>query len=229
MEAHKTAEESKEEYITIMGEPLGKLFHALWQEVAWLYTKWGEYVALYGTKSSRIDLMNKAAPRFFRIVQDALWEDTLLHIARLTDPPRSAGKENLSIQRFPSTVGDEKLRQKLEEKIEIAKINSNFCRDWRNRHIAHRDLKLAIQDGSNSLSPASRKAVKDALASIVDVLNLVTLHYQDSTTMFDVPKGYGGGESLLYVIDDGLRSDEERTARIESGHHENDDLRPRDI
>ncbi len=229
MATHKTAEEAREEYIEIMGEPLGKLFHALWQEVAWLYTKWGEYVALFGTKPSRIDLMNKVAPLFFRIVQDSLWEDTILHIARLTDPPKSMGKENLSIQSLPLLVEDEDLKQNLEEKIEIAKTASEFCRDWRNRRIAHRDLKLAIEDGITPLMPASRKAIKDALSSIVDVLNLITLHYQDSTTIFDVPNGYGGGESLLYVIDDGLRFDEERIARIKSGKLKEDDFRPRDI
>ena len=105
MSNQKTPEEVKKEYIDIMGEPLGKFFNALWQEVAWLYTKWNEYVALYGTKPSRIDLMNKAAPRFFRIVQDSLWEVTLLHIARLTDPPKSAGKDNLSIKRIPGNMG----------------------------------------------------------------------------------------------------------------------------
>lgn len=229
MATHKTAEESQKEYIEVMGEPLGKQFHALWQEVAWLYTKWGEYVALFGTKPSRIDLMNRTAPLFFRVVQDSIWEETILHIARLTDPPKSMGKENLSIQQLPLLVGDEGLRQTLEEKIELAKAASEFCRDWRNRRIAHRDLKLAIEDGITPLLPASRKAIKDALSLIVDVLNVVTLHYNDSTTFFDVPNGHGGGESLLYIIDDGLRLDEERMKRIESGSYQEDDLRSRDV
>lgn len=64
MASYKTEEESQKEYIEVMGKPLGKLFHALWQEVAWLYTKWREYEDLFGTKPSRIDLMNKAARRF---------------------------------------------------------------------------------------------------------------------------------------------------------------------
>jgi len=229
MTQSKTADESKQEYVQLMGESLGKVFHALWQEVAWLYTKWGEYVALYGTKPGRIELMNKSAPRFFRIVQDSLWEETLMHIARLTDPPKTAGKENLSIQRILVEVSDETLKQTLEEKIETAKSKSEFCRDWRNRRIAHLDLQLAIEDGINPLQPASREAVKEALSAIVDVLNTVTLHYNDSTTLFDVPNGYGGGESLLYVIDDGLKMGEEREERIQSGHFNDSDFKPRDI
>ena len=48
-----------------MGEPLGKLYHALSNELAWHCLKWGEYVELVGTKPSRIDLLNRAAGGFF--------------------------------------------------------------------------------------------------------------------------------------------------------------------
>ncbi len=229
MARYINAEESLKEYISLMGDSLGKLFHALWQEVAWLYMKWGEYMTLFGTKPSRIDLMNKVAPHFFRIVQDSLWEDTILHIARLTDPPQSMGKENLSIQRLPLLVADENLKQNLKDKIAIAITSSEFCRDWRNRRIAHKDLKLAIEDGITPLQPASREAIKKSLSSIADVLNLITLHYQNSTALFDQPGGYGGGEELLYCIDNGLKFDEGRRARIESGKFTESDLKSRDI
>lgn len=77
MSSHLTYEETRQHYIEKMGEPLGLLFNALWQEMAWLYQKWNEYVELYGAKPSRIDLLNKAAPSFFRLAQDSLWEGTL--------------------------------------------------------------------------------------------------------------------------------------------------------
>ena len=60
------------------GEPLGALFSALWQEVAVLHFHWKEYVELFGTKPERIALLNRAAPHFFRMLQDELWESTLL-------------------------------------------------------------------------------------------------------------------------------------------------------
>ena len=227
----KTADESKE-YVQLMGEALGKVFHALWQEVAWLYTKWGEYEALYGTKQSRIELMNRSAPRLFRIIQDSLWEETLLHIARLTDPPETGKKEkreNLSIQQLLLLEPDEALKHTLEEKINTAKDKSNFCRDWRNRRIAHRDLHLAIDTGIHPLQPASRKAVKEAMGALADVLNTITLHYKDSTTLFDIPSGYGGGESLLYVINDGLKMIEEREERLLSGNFKDSDFEQKDI
>ena len=55
------------------GQALGEQYSALWQEVAWLHAKWGEYVELFGTKSSRVDLLNEAAPYFFGQLQYTLW------------------------------------------------------------------------------------------------------------------------------------------------------------
>ncbi len=92
MSGIRTAEESKADHVAAMGVELGEFYSALWHELAWIHSKWAEYVTLFGTTSTRVELLNQAAPRFFRTIQDSLWEDVLLHIARLTDSPRSAGK-----------------------------------------------------------------------------------------------------------------------------------------
>jgi AbiU2 len=99
MSSSRTASESKADHIARMGEGLGGVYDALWQEVAWIHSKWAEYVTLFGASPARIELMNQSAPSFFRTVQDSLWEGVLLHIARLTDPPKSKGKSNLSLRR----------------------------------------------------------------------------------------------------------------------------------
>lgn len=227
---HRKVDTAKKEYVVCMGEPLGKLFYALDQEVEWLYMKWGEYITLYGTESSRIDLMNKVAPLFFRVVQDSLFEGTLLHIARLTDPPKSAGKENLTVRRILPLVSDQRLSGVLKSKIEVAVQKSEFCRGWRNRLIAHQDLKLAIEEeGINLLLPANREMVKKAIDSIADVLNAVILHYNESEIGFGIVYSDGGGESLLCIIKDGLKAEEERTKRIKNGDFHEEDFQARDI
>src|SRR5438552_8389482 len=96
---YMTADEAKQDYITKMGEALGTQFAEFW------HMKWLEFAELFGTKDSRVDLMNEAAPRFFRVVQDVLWEDTLLHIARLMDRPRRGyDKELLTLRNLPKLV-----------------------------------------------------------------------------------------------------------------------------
>lgn len=227
--AERTAEESRQDAIDAMGEDLGRFYHALSNELAWLYLKWGEYVALFGTKPSRIDLINKAAGEFFRIIQDGLWEDALLHIARLTDSPKSAGKDNLSIRGLPPLIAKPDLRQAVQDSVDIALAKTEFARDWRNRHIAHKDLKLALADGAEPLKAASRAAVKDALAAIADVLNTISKSYLDSTTMFEGLGAHRGAEALLYVLDDGLKADQERRDRLSKGELRADDYARRDL
>lgn len=110
--SHRTAAETQSDNIAAMGEEVGKIYSALWQEVALIHNRWGQYVALYGTSPSRIALLNKAAPSFFRTVQDSLWESMLLHLARLSDPPKSVGKENLSVRRLTQAVAGSPLAQR---------------------------------------------------------------------------------------------------------------------
>ena len=224
-----TPDEARSDYIQQMGEPLGKTFYALWQDLAYLYMKWSEYVELYGKKPTRIELLNKSAPLFFRIVQDSLWEDTLLHIARLADPEKSRGKSNLSIQALPGLIGDPNTKKSVTEKVAVAIDKAKFCREWRNRHIAHRDLCLALKEGANPLPPASRAKVKEALGAIADVLNAVSHHLMNSTTAFDIQTGSDGVVSLLYVIDDGLKAKVERRNRIKSHEYRQEDLAARDL
>jgi hypothetical protein len=50
--------------------------------------------------------------------------------------------------------------------VETAESKSKFCRDWRNRHIAHRDLDLAMNKSAKELETASISLVDEALASI---------------------------------------------------------------
>jgi hypothetical protein len=229
MSRHKMAEEAEREFIERMGVTLGRLFNALWQEISWLYEKWNQYLALYGGKPSRIDLLNRAAPYFFGIIQDVLWEDIVLHIARLTDRPQSVGKENLTIRRIPNLVDDAIMAQKLGRLIDIAIQSSEFCRDWRNRHIAHRDLNIVLKGNNAPLKPANRKKIKEALDSIADVLNAVSGYYGNSEIMFDIGERSGGALALLYLIYDGLKAKENRQDRIRHGELREEDFKPRGL
>src|SRR5882672_1280640 len=109
-----TVEEMKAASVAKMGEALGSLYHALWQSLAHLYGNWNEYVVLFGTRPSRIDLMNRAAPTFFGMLQNELWNLTILHMARITDSPRSVGRPNLSIRALPELIADTALKPEVE-------------------------------------------------------------------------------------------------------------------
>lgn len=214
---YRTAEQTRSDNVAAMGEEVGKIYSALWQEVALIHKRWGQYVALFGTSPSRIDLLNEAAPQFFRTVQDALWEAMLLHLARLSDPPKSVGKENLSVRRLTQAVANTSISPAMTV-LEASVMDSTlFARDWRNRKLAHRDLELAVEAHADPLAPASRASVKAALAALTEFLNAFSSHFLDSTTMFNTGDDGGDALSLLYVLKDGLTHDKERLAKIKNG------------
>ena len=219
------SEEAKQEYQKAMGEELGQLFWLLSNECSWLHWKWSDYVILFGSKPERIDLLNHAAPAFFKLVQDTMWEDILLHMCRLADPPKSCGKHSLTLQRLPDLVSTA-MRSDVHSLLQEAIRKCEFARDWRNRRIAHRDLGHALNKHAVPLAQASRKGVRDALKAIVGLLNHVEQQQCGSTTYYDGISPHGNAESLLCVLRNGIEADTSRRRRLISGNPLPEDLRP---
>jgi hypothetical protein len=155
-----------------------------------------------------------------------MWEDILLHICRLADPPKSRrGKHTLTLRRLPDLVPaviQRDVRSLLQEAIR----KCEFTRDWRNRHIAHRDLAHALDKHATPLAPASRKGVRDALEAIVNLLNHVEQQQCGCATFYDGISPYGNAESLLCVLRDGVNADSSRRRRLSSGNPLPEDLCP---
>jgi AbiU2 len=225
----QTAAEAKQEHIAKMGVPLGTQYAELWQEIADLHLTWLEYVELFGEKKSRIDLLNSAALRFFRMIEDRLKEAVFLHIARLTDLPFIGSKSNLTLLNLPGLIEDLKLKDEVEKRCGTAVAGATFARDWRNRHIAHRDLDLALGENAKPLPEVQVREVSEALSSFEAVLNAIAGHFLKSETSFGHAIRRGGTIDLLYVIDDGLTAQKERHARIAAGDHSEADFRVRDL
>jgi hypothetical protein len=221
-----TAAQIREQNIAKMGIELGELYTALWQQLNWLHRKWGDYVALFGTKPERIDLLNRAASDFFGTVQTSLWEDALLHLARITDSPKSAGKANLTFRRLPELIEREEVRAKVNGLLSASMDLTDFARDWRNRRIAHRDLSLALERPTEPLKSASRSSVNEALNALGEILNCISSAYLDSTTMFEFLQEptAGGSMSMLYYLRAGLKSEEAKRKRIREGSQLPEDL-----
>jgi AbiU2 len=218
--ADQTAEQFRKANIEKMGEDLGALYSALWQAVATIHVYWKDYVELFGTKQERIELLNQAAPAFFRMLQGELWEMSLLHIARLTDPSytfKKSEKANLTIKALPVLIIGTKLKEEVTRLVEAAMKATEFCRDWRNRHIAHRDLKLALEQTTEPLAPASREQVTAALKALAAVLNAIGMHYLKSETGFELTPRHNGAATLLYVLDDGMRLREDQQRQLLNG------------
>jgi hypothetical protein len=213
-----TADELEKRNIQTMGEELGKQYTVLFHEVAALHLYWKEFLELFGTNDKRIDRLNRAAPGFFRMLQEQQFETNMLHIARVTDSPKTFKKDNLTILNLPNLVADPLLKQELAALVDEVKKRTEFCRDWRHRRFAHHDLLLAVQDGQTApLKVASKETVNAAISAIADVMNAVERHYYKGLCDFDAIAAHTGVMTLLFTLGFGVKAREEMEAKIASG------------
>jgi hypothetical protein len=229
MAAELSAEQVREKHIRDMGPELGPVYHELSDEVAWLHAKWNQYRQLFGHSEERVDLLNRVGGHFFRIVQDALWDNVILHIARLTDTitsgPKSSPKDNLTLRRLPEVIPNAGRKKEVEALIDTALLSSSFARDWRNRSLAHIDLKLALQTGANPLPGISREQVENTLSAFRSVLNKLDEMYWQSETAYEHFMAAGGeGDDVIFFIRAGLKAEDARMERLRQGKPLPEDL-----
>lgn len=198
-------EEVRAAAVEAMGSPLGELYDILSNQVTWVHLKWKEHRILFGTSQERIDFLNEAAPAFFAGLQATLWDDVLLHLCRLTDPKRSVGKRNLTIECLPPLISDAALRAKVEGLLKNVKERTAFAREWRNRRLAHREFPATITADLGSLTPGSRHDVEEALAAIRVVMNCIEVHYMKSPLLYEHSiEELGGVDTLLRCLEKGV-------------------------
>jgi hypothetical protein len=219
------ADQVLEAYVKEMGSELGPIFHAISNELTWVHWRWNQYRILFGEKPSHIELLNESAPFFFRVIQDALFEETLLGISRLIGPPQSVGKPNLTIRRL-TPLCEPKIRDQIETLVGVAKDAGEFANDWRNRHIAHRDLDLALGRPAKMLETATREKVEASLSALRDVLNTIEHEYCKGTITLYYSPTPSDARSLLHVLRDGLLREKDRQECWNRSERHADDIKP---
>lgn len=225
---NRSAEEIKAHNIEEMGPELGAQFSELWQRVVRVHFYWGEFIEMFGTKPSRLDLMNESAPAFFHMLRTELSDMILLQLSRITDKAKVGGHQTLTIRNLPSLITDDAARVSVNALVDLALEKTKKCRSHRNMSIAHDNLNLALQDKrAESVSAPTKREIDEALKAIAEVMRAVSLHFTDSDMIFDTgnPRVHGFVE-LLYVMRDGLKARKERVDRLRAGKYTADDLKP---
>jgi hypothetical protein len=213
MATTNSEDEIRREKVAAMGEELGELHFLLWKDLTWLHLEWQQYRELFGTNESRIDLMNRTAPRFFTSLERVLWQDVLLTLSRLADPAATGGQQNLTFRQLLLHITNPEMRFRFIEALNMYEAAARFARDWRHRRFAHRELSHASDAKTHSLIPASRASVERALQAARELMNLLEDELQGGETAYDHASDSGGGAvPLLWYLDSGLEVDEERRA-----------------
>ena len=206
-----SSDELELERMRRMGPDLGRQYHALWNEVVWLHMKWQEFETLFAHSRERLELLNRVAPHYFWQQQITMWEDVLLALARITDPPRSVGKDNLTIQGLDKLLPDPALAQEVRDLIDVAVSSCGFARDWRNRRLAHNDLDLKLDQAAVPLAPANRKDVRTALDAIGHVLGRIHSSYDPKSEIAWIPLGvHGGADALITYLQRAVEAEDQQ-------------------
>ena len=221
----RTAEEVERDHLEAFGPRLGPLYHALYNEVAWIHAKWIQYRKLYAKSEKRTHLLKDTAPFFFRVFRDVLIDDVLLHLTRLTDQPSFGASKNLTLLRLPNAVKDCELRRQIRHQVEDAKSRTKKVRKWRNKRLAHRDLRLALRDPKvDPLPVVTIDNIEKALNSVRETLNLVSRKYTGGVTAFEHFVVNGDVDALVSYLSLGYRTDEDMKERHLSGHSKSEEV-----
>ena len=190
--------------VAAMPASLGELCFKLRTEVIWLHLKWKDFQALFACSAETVKLLNAAAPVFFGESERRMWEDVLLHLCRLTDPPKSSGYEHLTLRRLPDSIPDANLQNQVRSLVDAAYQKTQFARYWRNDALAHKNFLAANQKAKAPLQ-GSCQDVEDALAAIRRTMNCIEQHYLGSSESYRYSSGAPGGvESLLAHLRKGV-------------------------
>jgi hypothetical protein len=191
-----------------MGTDLGQLCYELEADFDWLRYKWSEFRQLFAKGQERIDFLNTVAPGFFSFLNRLMFEDAMLHLCRLTDPPKSfnqaTGPKNLTVMVLADLV-DPVLKTSVQTKTADARKTCEFARQWRNKRLAHTDLLTLRQGHSLTLPSVNALDVDNALTSISNLLRTVDAHYGRSTPTGFLPDPWGA-DSLLNYLEQAVRA-----------------------
>ena len=205
MAEYSTEDQMRKKVVAAMGAPLGELYFALYREVVWLHLKWKDFRDLFAINPERVDLLNRAAPDFFANLQRMMFEDVLMHLCRLTDPPQSMGHDNLTLRQLPNSITVQALCSQVQSNVDAAKQKTQFARDWRNRALSHKALPQPT--GLQPLAQANLRGVEDALEKIRQTMNCIEQHYQNSIVDYaESVEPSGGVVSLLQHLKKSLET-----------------------
>jgi hypothetical protein len=197
--------------LTLMPQALDEKLKAIDIEVRNLYFKLKFFNQLFTqlfTDPKRVEILKATAASLFQSIEESMLFDILLSIARLTDPPRSVVRENLSFKNLLQEMPNGPLRMEIDILLSNIKQKTKDLETWRNKKLAHNDLqKKAL--GAFFLPPIQKKDLADILEMIPKAMNLIYRHFTDTEVRYDMCITSHDGDSLLFYLEYGLDAWEE--------------------
>ena len=212
------------EMIRLMGNEVGAVFNSLHSELCWLHAKWLQGRKIFATSAERIDLLKKTAPFFFVMLQKMMWEDVLLHIARLTDEAKKGKYSQMSFFQFGKLPLPDALKTSVDNWLKDIESKSEFARTFRHKRLAHNDFDCAVEKSVTPLTGGSRADIEDLLTLFRELMNSIFSHYTNETIGYEHVDAVHDADELMEYLGIRLKADEERRARLRKGEIARGDL-----
>jgi len=180
-------------------------FGALWGELTRIHFRWKLWKQLYGTGQRRVDLLNEMAQGYFYQLQFLMLDDVVLSVARLMDPARSKGDENMTLRLLLERVeapavepaGPKAAKSELETLLEIIDKLGKPLRKHRHKRIAHADYQHHAAVVGSVLPGISIAMINDVLKALAKFMNTVQTKYEDGITAYAAVDSLSDGDSLI--------------------------------
>ena len=147
-------QETEKAYIEKFGERHGKI--ALGVYSRWVYAcAWFYDLRKLCTHDDIKGLPEFMGGAYYQRLRNLLWQDTMLTISRLTDPPTQGKQgeyENLTVCWLPTICEGKPIEAEIKQLIKDVRKHAKPIRKWRNRVYAHSELTQALNPGAKQLA-----------------------------------------------------------------------------
>lgn len=185
-------------------ERLREAFLAFREQCIWLQTCYNIYAVLFESDQSTKEILSGTAQLFFGDLNLILIEYCLLQVCKLTDPPRSNGRDNLTVKYLNGLLDAENL---LTTEITAASDGlenyRNLIKDGRNRIISHADKETLLTD--LVLAGHTRSDVHTFFENLYKYVDAVGIAVGDGPLDFRTTSGPGDALDLLRYLRAGLK------------------------
>jgi len=181
-------------------------WNAVWREVLNLHGQWTVYIELFGNEG-HVTLMQETLPDVFGLIQTALRHEITMAHGRLLDPPKSMGKDNMSVARLLETVKPHcpaDLNGRLGKMLEHVRTHCAPMLQWRNKRVGHSDRQVALNLEADPLPNIERAEIEAGLEMLGGLVNEIDLYFNDRITPFEFALMRGTPGDLMQFIRDAL-------------------------
>ena len=174
-------------------------FDLVERELLLVRVKWQQFEALFGTEEN-VNLVNQVASGFFRLVQDMFLDNVILSLTRLLDPPRSTGKDNLTIERLiaslPASVAPTVVAAVTADLEDIRSVAGGLT-IIRNKLLAHNSLDEKQSGAATLYSGVTRNLITSVIDRLGALVNRLRQELNELTMLYEVTVYPHGAERLL--------------------------------